>query len=137
MASSKNLFIITGDALKEDGFLALRLYCKTALRDGHTDIMFIMNYPAYYHPSKNPAGSYAFIDERAEEGSGFNYGYDHFIRNATKSHRTKSGDIDSGKCSNAVGFYTCLSNMKRCIVINENNQVREEATTNIQALLHR
>ena len=49
----RNLIISTGDCSDFDGFLALPLYYKAALVKGETDVAFIMNYPAYFNPTKN------------------------------------------------------------------------------------
>ncbi len=46
--SAKNLIISTGDVSDVDGFLALAEYAKTG-----SDVMFIMNYPAYVGVAEN------------------------------------------------------------------------------------
>lgn len=48
-----NLIIAAADGVNADGLLALRMYCNTALNNGKTDIMFILNYPGYYHSKNN------------------------------------------------------------------------------------
>lgn len=43
-----NYIVTTGDISDFDGFLALPIYKKKAAEMGYTDVVFIMNYPAYF-----------------------------------------------------------------------------------------
>lgn len=72
----KRLIVTMGDPTDVGGYMALRIHCQTALKAGNTDIMFVLNYPAYYDRNRNSdlffeAPSFPAADHyRAEDGLG-------------------------------------------------------------------
>lgn len=67
-------------------------------------------------------------DKRAEEGLGFDYGYEHFIRHGANSHRVKVHETDppgaiSDQFKNAQKFSSCFVSMSPStrVVIDESN----------------
>jgi hypothetical protein len=87
----KGLIITTGDASDFDGFMALPLYYKAAQKH-NMDVMFIMNFPAYFRFAKTDGEK---IDSKEEKdisglkngdgkdiayGLGFDYGHDVFCQ---------------------------------------------------------
>ena len=107
----KGLIITTGDASDFDGFMALPLYYKAAQKH-NMDVMFIMNFPAYFSKEFNAQGEAQdkAQDVKAERnlevlkdnngeaieyalpiGLGFNYGHDVFC--SDKNYRNTSGGL--------------------------------------------
>ena len=88
MSSSRGLIITTGDASDFDGFMALPLYYKAAKKH-NMDVMFIMNFPAYF--GKPDVEQTSDHDRRADLGLGFDYPYTHFA--AVKGVKKKIEDL--------------------------------------------
>lgn len=120
-------------------FVALRLLTQIALQKGNTDIMYILNYPAYYCPRFNadifgktsdetfpPADDY-----RAETGLGFNYGYQYYIDNFESSQRYSKKDAEKGfkrgnlkdGLVNAIEFSKLMSTISGMTIIDEHDQI--------------
>ena len=87
----KKLIVTTGDVSDFDGFLALSLYYKAALENG-ADVLFIMNFPAYFGEEKNvenKADAY-----RKADGLGYGYTYKTFVE--AKQIRDDKGAFIAG-----------------------------------------
>jgi hypothetical protein len=111
----KGLIITTGDASDFDGFMALPLYYKAAKKH-NMDVMFIMNFPAYFSNEfntqdkaqdkaqdvKTERNLEVLKDNKGEAikyalpiGLGFNYGHDVFCR--VQNYRDESGALNMQK----------------------------------------